>query len=121
MNKFCMAMLLALVVPSVATAGGGNTKATSTLTFKNARATDTVYVIVANADTLATTTQANFVARGGKAINGVSSVSFSKLKAGVQTYAFARVPLNAPAPAPGTFTVAAQSLTAGKTTTVTLP
>ncbi len=121
MNKFCLAMLVALIVPSVATAGGGSTKATSTLTFKNTNATDTVYVIVANADTLATTTQANFVARGGKAINGVGSVSFSKLKAGVHTYAFARVALNAAIPAPAAFTPAAQSVSAGKTVTVTIP
>jgi hypothetical protein len=121
MNKFCLAMLVALVVPSVASAGGGNTKATSTLRFSNTVATDTVYVIVADAATLATTTQANFVARGGKAINGVSTVSFPNLKAGVQTYAFARVALNAPIPAPAAFTAAARSINAGQTITIVIP
>jgi hypothetical protein len=121
MNKFCLAMLVALVVPSVASAGGGNTKATSTLIFRNTVAGDTVYVIVADAATLATTTQANFVARGGKAINGATTVSFGKLKAGVQTYAFARVALNAAIPAPAAFTAAAQSINAGQSITVTLP
>gem|GEM_PF-6168057 len=121
MNKFCLAMLFALVVPSIATAGGGNTKATSTITFKNAVGTSSVYVIVADAATLATTTQANFSARGGKVLNGVSTVNFSKLKAGVQTYAFARVALNDAPPAPGDFITGAATLTAGKTVTITLP
>lgn len=121
MYKFCLVILVATLAPSIATAGGGGTKATGTITFKNVKAGNSVYVIVADPATLATTNAANFNARGGKVLNGKSDVSFSKLKAGVQTYAFARVALNAAPPAPDQFVSGAATLKAGQTITVTLP
>ena len=118
MNKFCMVLLIAIVTPSLAMAGGGNTKKKASITFRNIAVNSDVYVILdAN---LATTNAGNFGARGGKVLGKGESTKYSKLKGGKHTYAFAVVAPGGAPPAPTAFTVKSTTVAAGKNRNVNL-
>ncbi|TWU48061.1 hypothetical protein [Rubripirellula reticaptiva] len=128
MNKFILAMLIAVVVPSIAEAGGGNTKAKAAFKFVNTTTSTSeagrdVYVIVGTTEFLQATTQSNFTSRGGKMIPPGGSVTIGNLKAGLQTYAFAHVNAGSNPPEQAAFTsnVKTVKLAAGETRTVNLP
>ncbi len=83
MNKLCLALLIAFAVPTIASAGGGGSKATGSITFKNTGTND-VYVIV---DPPAVVTVANFFNVGGRLLKAAESTTFGSLKSGKHTYA----------------------------------
>jgi hypothetical protein len=118
MNKFCIAMLIAFAVPAIAQAGGGNSKSTGSITFKNTSTTNDVYVIL-DAD-LATTDAGNFAARGGKVLTKGTSATYGSLRSGKHTYAFASVAPGAAPPAPTAFGVKTVRVSGGQTLNVEL-
>jgi hypothetical protein len=118
MNKFCIAMLIALVVPAVAQAGGGNSKSTGSITFKNTSTTNDVYVIL-DAD-LATTTSSNFLSRGGKVLSKGTSHTYGSLKSGKHTYAYASVAQGVSSPSPSAFTVKTVNVSGGQALNIDL-
>ncbi len=82
MNKLCMALLVAFAVPSIASAGGGSTKATGKAEFTN-NATIDAYVILDQATPPAI---ADFARLGGVVIPPGGKHTFISLKAGRHTY-----------------------------------
>ena len=114
MNKFCMALLIAFAVPTIASAGGGTTKATGKATFTN-QATIAAYVIL---DQTTPPAIADFAAKGGKVIPPGGKVTFSNLKQGTHTYGVkfsATTPTNTTPDKTGSF-----STKNGQTTAVTV-
>lgn len=121
MNKFCLAVLIALAAPSLAMAGGGGSKATGAIRFVLNQANSTAYVIVASADKLASTNASNFVRNGGRTISSNESVTISGLRAGIQNFAFAVVPQGSGVPSSNSFTLGAVRVDSGETVNISLP
>jgi len=82
MNKLCMALLIAFAVPSIASAGGGSTKATGKAESTNNAAID-AYVIL---DRTAPPAIADFAKFGGVVIPPGGKHTFISLKAGRHTF-----------------------------------
>jgi len=78
MNKLCMVLLIAFVVPSIASAGGGSTKATGKAEFTNTATID-AYVIL---DRNTPPAIADFAKLGGVVIPPGGKHTFISLKAG---------------------------------------
>jgi hypothetical protein len=111
MNKFCMALLMAIAVPSIASAGGVST---GKATFTN-KATVDAYVIL---DQTKPPTIGDFLKKGGKVIPPGGKVTFSNLKQGNHTFGAkfsATTPTNTNPDQTGSFTTKN-----GKTTNVTI-
>ncbi len=111
MSKFCLALLFALAVPSIASAGGSTT---GQATFTN-KATVDAYVIL---DQTTPPAIADFIKKGGKVIPPGGKFTFTKLKQGTHTYGVkfsATTPTNTTPDKTGSFSVAK-----GKTTAVAL-
>ncbi len=114
MNKLCMALLIAFAVPSIASAGGGTTKATGKAEFTN-NATIAAYVIL---DQAAPPALADFAKLGGIVIPAGGKHTFTNLKAGSHSYGVkfsAVAPTNTTPDKTGSF-----NTTNGATTKITL-
>ncbi len=130
MKNFCIAMLIAFSVPSLAMAGGGNSKSTGTITFRNttvsnAASARTLFVIVGDNATLARAQAgaAAFAAEGGVTIPPGGSATFSNLRAGTQQYAFATTAVGGAQPVAADFAgnVRSVHLGGGQARTINLP
>ncbi len=88
MNKLCLALLIAFAVPSLASAGGGNTKSTGTITFKNHSTTDTVYLIMSASEAVVSGTTIETFPGIGRTLAPGESTSYTSLKGGKYFYGF---------------------------------
>lgn len=127
MYKLCLSLMIAVAVPSIATAGGGNSKKNGALQFCNV--TDVrgpainAFVIVDPSDALLAQLQAgnfaNFAAQGGRVLTPGEKFTFQNLHSGRHRWATALS--NAAVPGPNDFAgVAHVEIKGGKTVTVNL-
>ncbi len=117
MYKILIALMMAVMIPSLATAGGGNTKSTGKIKFINETDGD-AYVILDQ--TSPPSSLADFNRKGGKRIPVGGNVTFTGLRDGRHTYGVVYTEANV---APTTTTpdeTGAVSTSNGRTTTVTL-
>ncbi|TWT54642.1 hypothetical protein Pla22_22920 [Rubripirellula amarantea] len=83
MHKVLIALMLTVAIPSLAIAGGGNSKATGKIRFLN-RTDGDAYVILDQ--TTPPSSLADFNRKGGKRIPAGGNVVFTGLKDGRHTY-----------------------------------
>lgn len=82
MYKLCLAALVAFAVPSMAMAGGGNSKTKGSIEVFN-DSDSTVLVAVDPSDALSSsTTLEEFMERGGRVLDGGERTEFKNLNAG---------------------------------------
>ncbi len=121
MYKFCLAMLIAFAVPSIASAGGGNTKSTGTITFKNTSATQDVYLVLsADRAFVTSTTIANFSGRG-RVLGPNESTSYTSLKSSRYHYGFLATPTGVVPTSLSGNTIRSTNVAGGQTVNINLP
>ena len=126
MYKLCLSMIVAVAVtvPSIANAGGGDTKKNGKLSFIN-QSGQTAFVIVDPSDALLQELQAgnfnNFIAQGGRILtNPNETTTFDNLRSGNHRWATALTLNNGP-PGAGDFSgIANVRIDGGKTKLVRL-
>jgi hypothetical protein len=120
MYKLCLALVVALAIPSIADAGGGNAKAKGAIQFVNNTGLVALVTVDPSASLQAATTAQQFTARGGRILNPGETTTFNNLKAGSHRVGTALVPPGTTAVDAGAFTGSNVTVTAGNTRIINL-